>query len=80
MKIKQALHLDKLDQIFYIKLKSGETMSDNALITILIDNYINLQRILSSNDMQEEAKYQLQAVKAKLESMGIVTSDLDKKA
>lgn len=36
-------------------------MSDNALITILIDNYINLQRILSSNDMQEEAEYQLQA-------------------
>lgn len=55
-------------------------MSDNALITILIDNYINLQRILSSDDMHEEAKYQLQAVKAKLEYMGIATSDLDKKA
>lgn len=55
-------------------------MSDNALITILIDNYINLQRILSSSDMHEEAEYQLQAVKAKLESMGIVTSNLDKKA
>lgn len=54
-------------------------MSDKELVTMLIDNYINLQRILTSDNMQGEAEYQLQATKAKLESMGIVTSDLDKK-
>ena len=53
-------------------------MSDKELVTMLIDTYINLQRILSSDNMKDEAEYQLQAVKAKLESMGIVTSDLDK--
>ena len=53
-------------------------MSDKELVTMLIDTYINLQRILSSDNMKEEAEYQLQAVRAKLESMGIVTSDLDK--
>lgn len=53
-------------------------MSDKELVTMLIDTYINLQRILSSDNMQDEAEYQLRAVKAKLETMGIVTSDLDK--
>ena len=56
----------------------GVKMSDKELVTMLIDTYINLQRILSSDNMKDEAEYQLQAVKAKLESMGIVTSDLDK--
>ena len=55
-------------------------MSDKELVTMLIDMYTNLQRILTSDDMKGEAEYQLAAVKAKLESMGIVTSKLDKKA
>ena len=52
-------------------------MSDKELVTILIDIYTNLQRILNSADGKKEAEYQLRAVKAKLEAMGIVTSDLN---
>ena len=53
-------------------------MSDKELVTLLIDMYTNLQRILASDDMKAEAEYQLEALKAKLEAMGIVTSKLDK--
>lgn len=53
-------------------------MSDKELAAMLIDNYVNLQRILASDNMQDEVNYQMLAVKAKLESMGIVTSKLDK--
>ncbi|MCM1328592.1 MAG: hypothetical protein NC253_04050 [Ruminococcus sp.] len=53
-------------------------MSEKQLVTVLIDAYTNLQRILTSDNMKDEAEYQLLAVKAKLESLGIVTSDLDK--
>ena len=52
-------------------------MSDNILTAMLIDMYTNLQRILASDDMRKEAEYQLEAVRAKLEAMGIVTSKLD---
>lgn len=52
-------------------------MSDKELVTMLIDMYTNLQRILASDDMRKEAEYQLEALKAKLEAMGIVTSKLD---
>lgn len=48
------------------------------LVTILIDTYINLQRVLSSDNMKSEAEYQLRAVKVKLESMDIAASSLDK--
>ena len=54
-----------------------EVMTDKELITILIDTYASLQRIIKSEDAQKEAEYQLKLVKAKLESCGIVTSDLD---
>lgn len=53
-------------------------MSDKKLVTILIDTYINLQSILSSDNMKSEAEYQLRAVKVKLESMDIAASSLDK--
>ena len=52
-------------------------MSDKELVTMLIDIYTNLQRILSSDDIKKETEYQLKVVKAKLESMGVVTSDLN---
>lgn len=56
-----------------------DKISNKELTTFLIDTYSNLQRILKSDNMQKEAEYQLQMTKAKLESLGIVTSDLDKK-
>ena len=54
-----------------------EIMTEKELITMLIDNYSSLQRIIKSENAQKEAEYQLKLVKAKLESCGIVTSDLD---
>ena len=51
--------------------------SDKEMINNLIDNYISLQRIKKSDDAQKELEYQLKILKAKLESFGIVTTDLD---
>lgn len=52
-------------------------MNEKELPTILIDQYADLQRILTSDDAKKETEYQLKLVKAKLESMGIVTTELD---
>ena len=51
--------------------------SEKELIDKLIDKYTDLQRIKTAPDMQKEIEYQLAITKAKLESCGIVTSDLD---
>lgn len=57
--------------------KEVETMSDKELQEKLIQQYADLQRILSAPDMKKEAEYQLKMVKAKLEAFGTVTEDLD---
>ena len=51
--------------------------SDKEMINNLIDNYTSLQRIKKADDSQKELEYQLKILKAKLESFGIITSDLD---
>ena len=51
--------------------------SDKGMINNLIDSYTSLQRITKSNDAEKEIDYQLKILKAKLESFGIVTTDLD---
>lgn len=51
--------------------------TDKEMTINLIDNYINLQRIKKSDDPKKELDYQLKILKAKLESFGIVTTDLD---
>lgn len=51
-------------------------MQDKELAVNLIDTFAILQRIVNCNDSKKEAEYQLQLVKAKLEAMGIVTSEL----
>lgn len=53
-------------------------MTENELITITIDTYMNLQRIKKANGNQEnfELDYQLKGVVAKLSSMGINVEDL----
>lgn len=53
--------------------------SDKEIINHLIDSYTNLQRIKKASDTQREIEidYQLSAAKAKLESFGIVTENLD---
>ncbi len=51
--------------------------SDKEMINNLIDNYTSLQRIKKSDDIEKEIDYQIKVLKAKLESFGIVTTDLD---
>lgn len=51
--------------------------SDKEMINNLIDTYSNLQRIKNADNAEKELNYQLILVKIKLESFGIVTSDLD---
>lgn len=57
--------------------KEVDTMTESELKATLIDSYMNLQRIISAPDVKKEAEYQIKGVKAKLESMGIMTEDLD---
>ena len=52
-------------------------MSDKEQTTMLIDVYINLQRIMLAEDKEKEISRQLTAVKAKLEALGVVTEKLD---
>lgn len=51
--------------------------SDKEMINNLIDNYTSLQRIKNADNTEKELNYQLKILKAKLESFGIITSDLD---
>lgn len=44
--------------------------------TILMDKYIDLQRIKAANDREKEILYQLRTTKAKLEALGFVTEEL----
>ncbi|MBD5495968.1 MAG: hypothetical protein HDR12_16780 [Lachnospiraceae bacterium] len=51
--------------------------NDKEMINNLIDNYTSLQRIKKADDTEKELDYQIKILKAKLESFGIVTTDLD---
>lgn len=50
---------------------------DKEMINNLIDSYTSLQRIKKAEDIEKELDYQLKILKAKLESFGIITSDLN---
>ena len=59
-------------------MKAGDSMpSDKEMINNLIDCYTSLQRIKKSDNAERELDYQIKILKAKLESFGIVTTDLD---
>ena len=51
--------------------------SEKEMINSLIDKYADLQRIKKSDNLEKEVDYQLKVTKAKLESFGIVTDNLD---
>lgn len=51
-------------------------MTEKEQIAILIDQFVDLQRIKAATDKDKEIDYQIRATKAKLEAMGIVTEDL----
>ncbi|MBR3761786.1 MAG: hypothetical protein IKK59_03490 [Lachnospiraceae bacterium] len=52
-------------------------MNEKEMIDKLIDKYIDLQRIKKSDNPEKEVDYQLTIAKAKLESFGIVTENLE---
>lgn len=54
-------------------------MNEKEMINNLIDNYTSLQRIKKSDNSEREIDFQLRILKAKLESFGIITSDLELK-
>ena len=52
-------------------------MTEKEQATILMDKFIDLQRIKTADDKDKEIEYQLKTTKAKLEALGIVTTDLN---
>ena len=51
-------------------------MTEKEQTTILMDKFIDLQRIKAAKDKEKEIDYQLKTTKAKLEALGVVTTDL----
>ncbi|MBQ8325689.1 MAG: hypothetical protein IJX86_01350 [Lachnospiraceae bacterium] len=51
--------------------------TEKEMINNLIDKYTDLQRIKKSDNLEKEVDYQLTVTKAKLESFGIITENLD---
>lgn len=51
--------------------------TEKEMINSLIDKFTDLQRIKKSPDLEKEVDYQLKITKAKLESFGIITEDLE---
>ena len=53
-------------------------MTEKELITVTIDNYMNLQRVKKANGDHEnkELDYQLKGLVAKLSSFGVNVEDL----
>lgn len=54
-------------------------MTEKELAKQLIDTYIDLQRIKNAVDRDAEIDYQIRTTKAKLETLGVVTENLDLK-
>ena len=51
--------------------------SEKEMINSLIDSYTSLQRIKKADNPEKEIDYQLRITKAKLESFGIITHELE---
>lgn len=51
--------------------------TEKEMISNLIDKYTDLQRIKKSDNLEKEVDYQLTITKAKLESFGIITEELE---
>ena len=55
----------------------SDDMNVKEMINNLIDNYTSLQRIKKAENSEKEIDYQIRILKAKLESFGIITSELE---
>ncbi|MBQ8803382.1 MAG: hypothetical protein IJZ53_07110 [Tyzzerella sp.] len=53
------------------------SLNEKEILERLIDQYTDLQRIKKSDNPEKEVDYQLKVIKAKLESFGKITSDLE---
>lgn len=53
-----------------------EPLTEKQQATILMDKFIDLQRIRTAGDREKEIEYQLRTTKAKLETLGVVTEEL----
>ena len=77
-----TIRYNKIVSINTINHKGGERMvqdmTEKELITVTIDNYMNLQRIKQANGNNEnkELDYQLKGLVAKLSSFGVNVEDL----
>lgn len=60
-------------------MKVSDGMNEKEMINVLIDKFTDLQRIKKSNGghVNEELEYQLKATRAKLQTFGVVTEDLE---
>ena len=55
----------------------SDDMNEKEMINNRIDNYTSLQRIKKAENSEKEIDYQIRILKAKLESFGIITSELE---
>ena len=55
----------------------SDDMNEKEMINNLIDNYTSLQRIKKAENSEKQIDYQIRLLKAKLESFGIITSELE---
>lgn len=55
----------------------SENMTEQELKSFLIDSYTSLQRIKSAPDKDKELEYQIKIQKAKLEALGVSTTNLN---
>ena len=55
----------------------SDDMNEKEMINNHIDNYTSLQRIKKAENSEKEIDYQIRILKAKLESFGIITSELE---
>lgn len=51
--------------------------TEKEMVNNLIDKYTDLQRIKNANDKEAELDYQIRISKAKLETFGIITENLE---
>ena len=55
----------------------SDDMNEKEMSNDLMDNYTSLQRIKKAENSEKEIDYQIRILKAKLESFGIITSELE---
>lgn len=51
-------------------------MSETGRAIMLMDKFVDLQRIQAAEDKEKEIQYQLKTTQAKLETLGIEAEDL----